>query len=209
MRVGFLDRRDALRVALCAIAVVSGLSRVAAASEVSAPIEQLNAGLLEVMKAGKATPFQSRCDLLAPLVVRAVDLEFILRGAVGASWASVPPDQQAALRAAFRRFSIAKYVANFEDYSGERLELLPPAGDDRVVRVRIVPGSPRDAAHTLGYVMRQTAEGWKAVDVTADGISVVAVQRAEMRAVMAFGGIAHLLARLQQKARELSGEAPR
>jgi hypothetical protein len=38
---------------------------------------------------------------------------------------------------------------------------------------------------------------------------VVAVQQAEFRAVMAMGGIAHLLARLQQKASELAGEAPR
>jgi phospholipid transport system substrate-binding protein len=197
-----------LSLALFAVAVT--LPRVAMASEVSAPIEQLDAGLIEIMKAGKATPFQSRCDLLAPLVVRALDLEFILEGAVGAAWTALPLDQQAALRVAFQRFSIAKYVANFEDYTGERFELLPPAAEtDRVVRVKIVPGSPGGQAHVLGYVMRQTAEGWKAVDVTADGISVVAVQQAEFRAVIAMGGIAHLLARLQQKASELAGEAPR
>jgi phospholipid transport system substrate-binding protein len=210
MRVRFLDRRDASRLALGVIAVMIGLTPVAAASELSAPIEQLDAGLLEVMKAGKATPFQSRCDALGPLVVRALDLEFILEGAVGAAWAALPADQQAALRVAFQRYTIAKYVANFEDFSGERFELLPPAaGGDPVVRVRIVPGSPDGRAHVLGYVMRQTADGWKAVDVTADGISVVAVQQAEFRAVMAMGGIAHLLARLQQKASELAGEAPR
>jgi phospholipid transport system substrate-binding protein len=210
MRVGFLDRRGALRLALCVIAVMIALAPVAAASEVSAPIERLDAGLIEIMKAGKATPFQSRCDVLAPLVVRALDLEFILEGAVGAAWTALPLDQQRALRSAFQRYTIAKYVANFEDFSGDRFELLPPAADgDRVVRVKIVPGSPRDQAHTLGYLMRQNAGEWKAVDVTADGISVVAVQQAEFRAVMAMGGIAHLLARLQQKASELAGETPR
>jgi phospholipid transport system substrate-binding protein len=208
MRRIWVGRWGVLSLALFAVAVT--LPRVAMASEVSAPIEQLDAGLIEIMKAGKATPFQSRCDLLAPLVVRALDLEFILEGAVGAAWTALPLDQQAALRVAFQRFSIAKYVANFEDYTGERFELLPPAAEtDRVVRVKIVPGSPGGQAHVLGYVMRQTAEGWKAVDVTADGISVVAVQQAEFRAVIAMGGIAHLLARLQQKASELAGEAPR
>jgi phospholipid transport system substrate-binding protein len=208
MRRIWVGRWGVLSLALFAVAVT--LPRVAMASEVSAPIEQLDAGLIEIMKAGKATPFQSRCDLLAPLVVRALDLEFILEGAVGAAWTALPLDQQAALRVAFQRFSIAKYVANFEDYTGERFELLPPAAEtDRVVRVKIVPGSPGGQTHVLGYVMRQTAEGWKAVDVTADGISVVAVQQAEFRAVIAMGGIAHLLARLQQKASELAGEAPR
>jgi len=208
MRRIWVGRWGVLSLALFAVAVT--LPRVAMASEVSAPIEQLDAGLIEIMKAGKATPFQSRCDLLAPLVVRALDLEFILEGAVGAAWTALPLDQQAALRVAFQRFSIAKYVANFEDYTGERFELLLPAAEtDRVVRVKIVPGSPGGQAHVLGYVMRQTAEGWKAVDVTADEISVVAVQQAEFRAVIAMGGIAHLLARLQQKASELAGEAPR
>ena len=208
MRRIWVGRCGVLGLALFAVAVT--LPRVTAASEVSAPIEQLDAGLIEIMKAGKATSFQSRCDVLAPLVVRALDLEFILQGAVGAAWAASPADQQAALRVAFQRFSIAKYVANFEDYTGERFELLPPAAEtDRVVRVKIVPGSPGGQAHVLGYVMRQTAEGWKAVDVTADEISVVAVQQAEFRAVIAMGGIAHLLARLQQKASELAGETPR
>lgn len=207
MRVIFLDRQRAVRSAFYAAAVVLWFARAAAASEMTAPIEQLDAGLLQVMKAGKTTPFQQRYALLAPFIMRAIDLDFILQGAFGAGWAALPPDQRTALTAAFQHYSIATYVANFDEFSGERFELQPPApGGDTVVRVKIVAGSLGDDAHVLGYVMRHAAGGWKAGDVMADGyISQVAVQQAEIRSLMASGGFAGLLARLEGKAAELAG----
>jgi phospholipid transport system substrate-binding protein len=192
---------------------VLAVPRAAIASEVSDPIEQLNAGLLQTMRAGKATPFQQRYDLLAPLVNRAFDLEFILQGAVGARWASLSADQLAALKAAFQRYSIATYVSNFDAFSGERFELLPGSktvGGNPLVQVKIVPGSPGEEVHVLGYMMRQTSGGWKAVDVTADGsISQVATQQAEIHSLLTRGDVTGLLARLQQKTAELSGSALR
>jgi len=190
-------------------AVFLGLMQIAAASDVTAPIEQLDAGLLQVMKAGKAAPFQQRYDVLAPLVTRAIDLDAILQGAVGAAWATLAPDQQAALKAAFQRYSVATYVAHFDDFNGERFDLTPPAvGGNPVVRVKIVPGKPGDEAHTLGYTMRQTPAGWKAIDVTADSsISQVVAQQEEIRAVVRSSGTGGLYKRLQEKTAELSGGA--
>ena len=163
------------------------------------------------MKAGRAAPFKQRYDLLAPLVTRAIDLDTILQNGVGPSWASLPPDQQAALKTAFQRYSIATYVSNFDDFGGERFELSPPpAGGDPMVRVKIVPGKSGDDTHVLAYAMRQTAGGWKAIDVMADGsISEVAAQQAQIRSLIKIGGVANLLARLQQKTAELSGGAVR
>jgi phospholipid transport system substrate-binding protein len=205
--MALLNRRAAGHLILCA--VILGFIHAAGASEITEPIELLDAGLLRVMKAGKAAPFQQRYDLLAPLVIRAFDLDFILQSAVGAAWGSLPADQQAALKTAFQRYSIATYVANFDDFAGERFDLTPPAGgNDTVVKVKIVPGPSGGEIHTLGYVMQQTDGRWKAFDVVADGfISQGTVQKAEIRAVLALSGAAGLLARLQQKVAEISGEA--
>jgi phospholipid transport system substrate-binding protein len=192
--------------AFCVTAIFLWLGHTAAASEVTQPIEQLDAGLLQAMKAGKAAPFKERYDLLAPLVAHAVDLDSVLQAGVGAAWTNLSPDQQAALKAAFQRYSIATYVSNFDEFGGERFALSPPAaGGDPVVKVKIVPGKPGNDTHTLAYVMRQTAGGWKAVDVTADGsISQVAAQQEQIRSLVKSGGVANLLARLQQKTAELS-----
>jgi phospholipid transport system substrate-binding protein len=205
MLMVLLNRRAARGLVLCAVIV--GFIHAAGASEITEPIEQLDAGLLQVMKAGKAAPFQQRYDVLAPLVIRAFDLDFILQSAVGAAWETMPADQRKALKTAFQRYSIATYVANFDDYSGERFDLTPPAEiGDTVVTVKIVPGPSGGDTHTLGYVMQQTDGKWKAVDVIADGfISQGAVQKATIRAVLALNGAAGLLARLQQKVEEISG----
>jgi phospholipid transport system substrate-binding protein len=200
-----------LRALLCTGAFVLGFSSLAVASDITAPIEQLDAGLLQVMRAGKGTPFQQRYDVLAPLVIRAVELDGILQRGVEPTWASLSPGQQAALKTAFQHYSIATYVSNFDDFAGERFELYPPAaGGDPVVRVKIVPAKPGDDAHLLSYTMRQTRAGWKAIDVTADSsISQVVVQQEEIRSLVRSGGADGLLARLQQKTAELSGGALR
>jgi phospholipid transport system substrate-binding protein len=199
------------RVLIAMVLGIFGLGRAALASEMTAPIEQLDAALLQAMKAGKATPFQQRYDMLAPAVLRAVDLDAILMAGVGPGWTSLPPNQQEALRGAWQRYSIASYVANFDSFSGERFELYPPAaGADPVVKVKIVPSKPGDETHVLGYTMRQNPAGWKAIDVTADSsISEVAAQQEQIRSLMRSGGAAGLLARLQQKIADLSGGPPR
>jgi phospholipid transport system substrate-binding protein len=201
------DRRTLFWIALGLPALTIGWSRAATASEVTGPVEQLHTGLIAIMKAGKSAPFRYRYEMIAPVVSRTFDLDAILRQAVGPRWATLPPDQQAALADAFRRFTIASYVANFDNYSGQRFEVTPlvrPIGGDRVVETRISTVSGK--AHVLDYVMRQENSGWKVVDVLADGsISRVAAQRSEMRSLLADGGGAGLLVSLRQKTAELSG----
>jgi phospholipid transport system substrate-binding protein len=201
------DRRTFLRHALYVTAALLGAGSPAIGSEMTAPIEQLHSGLIEIMKAGKAVPFRQRYDKIAPVIGRTFDLEVIVRQVVGPRWATLPPDQQGALGEAFRRYTIASYVSNFDDYSGERFEVLPSVtavGDDRVVKTQIVTASGQ--AHVLAYVMRQTGGGWRIVDVLADGsISRVAAQRSEIRSVLSDGGGPGLLVSLRRKTAELSG----
>jgi phospholipid transport system substrate-binding protein len=207
MSVRFSDRYLLLRLMLVITAVWVGWGRPASASEITAPVEQLHAGLISIMKAGKTVSFRQRYETIAPVIGRTFDLEAILRQVVGPRWASLPVDQQAALADAFRRYTIASYVANFDTYSGQRFDTEPgvrAVGNDRVVETRIA--LPGGRAHALDYVMRQESGGWKVVDVLAEGsISRVASQRSEMRSLLADGGGAELLVSLRQKTAELSG----
>ena len=200
-------RSTIVRLAIAAIALALGLGHAAAASEVTAPVEQLHAGLTAIMKAGKPTPFRQRYEMIAPVVSRTFDLDTILRQVIGPRWASLSAEQQADLEDAFRRYTIASYVANFEGYSGERFELMPvirTVGNDRVVETRIITGSGK--THALDYVMRQEAGGWKVIDVLVEGsISRVAAQRSEMRSLLADAGGTGLLVSLRQKTAQLSG----
>jgi phospholipid transport system substrate-binding protein len=207
MKVTPLDRRIFLRFVLAAAALGVGWGRSALASEVTAPVEQLCAALVAIMKAGRTVSFRQRYETIAPVIGRTFDLEAILRQVIGARWPSLPADQQAALADAFRRYTIASYVANFDTYSGQRFDIAPlprAVGNDRVVETRIA--SPNGATHALDYVMRQESGGWKVVDVLAEGsISRVASQRSEARSLLADSGGAGLLVSLRRKTAELSG----
>jgi phospholipid transport system substrate-binding protein len=171
------------------------------------PIEALDQGLIEIMKAGRGTPFQQRAATLAPVIERALDLPEILKFSVGLGWSSLTPEQQTTLLAAFRRYTIASYVDNFDNYNGQRFTIDPTVRvlPDRreVVSTRIIPqtGTP----HTLDYIMHRTPDGWKVVDVLADGsISRVAVQRSDFNATFSRGGAPALEASLQEKTEALS-----
>jgi ABC-type transporter MlaC component len=135
MRTNFIGPGSFCRRVSCAIAAMICLAQAAAASEVTAPIEQLDAGLLQAMKAGKGAPFQQRYDLLGPLVVRAVDLDAILQTGVGAGWASVPAAQQAALKIAFQHYSIATYVSHFDEFDCGGWKAIDVTADSEVSQV--------------------------------------------------------------------------
>ena len=197
-----LSRRAALGAALLA-----PFAAGAADPEAAAPIAALNAALIQAMKTGKSAPFPQRFATLAPVVDRAFDLGTVLQGVVGPRWAGLPPAQQAQLLDVFRRYTVATYIANFDGYSGERLDVLPDSrsiGADQVVETQIVPaGSPPTR---LDYVMRRGPAGWRAVDVYLNAtISQVAVQRSDFRSLLSAGDAGPLIASLQRKIATLSG----
>ena len=201
-----LGRRGLVRTTVVILGLIASPLRATAESDVLAPIHQLNDGLLGVMKAGHATPFSRRFDMLAPVIDRTFDLPAILKESVGLSWDSQPPDQQAALLQAFRRYTIASYVNSFDEYNGQRFLINPETqtvGNDQIVRTQIIPVS--GDGHQLNYVMRQGSGGWRIMDVLADGaVSRVAVQRSDFRRLIRQGGAPALAQSLQAKSELLS-----
>ena len=206
-----IDRRGALRLGLLGVAAIPLLSRAAfAAGDASAvpPVQAFGGALLAIMKAGAATPFTRRYAMIEPAVASTFDLDVILRVSVGPHWTGMAPDQQAALTNAFHRYTVANFVANFDSYAGQSIQVEPAprtlANGDEVVTTRI--GAPAQSPVVLSYVMRRTPAGWRAVDVLADGsISRVATQRSDFRSLLSSGGGPALVASLQSKVAALSG----
>ena len=209
-----LDRRTMLRLALAgalAAPALTMLAPVAARAQADigpvAPVRQLSDQLVAVMRAGRTTPFAQRYAMLLPVVESAFDLPTILRTSVGLRWASLPPDQQQLLEQVFRRYTVATFVANFDSFNGQKIEVSPTpravSPTEQVVQTRIIPES--GAPTQLDYVMRQENGAWRAVDVLADGsISRVAVQRSDFRQLLNDGTGQELVASLSRKVATLS-----
>jgi phospholipid transport system substrate-binding protein len=182
-------------------------ARAEADAAVLAPVRGLIAALLAIMQQGRTVPFAERAAALAPVIDRTFDLATILRESTGAAWATLAPEQQGALRDAFRGYTIASYVHSFDSLSGQRFEVLPDTrivgNGTQIVQTRLIAADGE--VHALDYVMRQNG-GWLVVDVLADGsVSRVAVQRSDFRRLLTQGGAAVMVASLRQKTAELSG----
>ena len=199
-----LTRRNLL--ALAAVALPFG-ARAPDSAATRKPIVDLYAALEALMRTGRATPFPDRFRTLAPVIDRVYDLTTVLRVSVGLRWPSFTDATRAELSDAFRAFTVASFVANFDKYEGEKFEVLPDTrmvGADHVVQTRIVAQTGEPIR--LDYVMQPSDSGWRITDVLLDGsISRVAVQRSDFRALLVHSDAAELIQSLRRKVAHLSG----
>ena len=184
--------------------VPTGVSAQGASSP-SAHIAGLHGALIETMKQAKQLGLKGRYDQLAPVLFKTYDVPLMARIAVGPSWDSMPPPQQARLVDAFSRMMVATYASRFDGFSGERFEILqtveqPPAS--KIVMTRVTQSNGK--AVSLNYLLRLTGAEWKVVDVFLDGtISELANRRAEFTAILKSGGPDALISSLRQQGDKL------
>ena len=116
-----------LAVAASAVAVpwLPAGAQTAGASDATAPVKRLDDALLAAMRSGRTTPFAQRFAALAPVIEQTIDLDDVLAVSVGLEWSTLPDDQKPPLRAAFLRYTVASYAANFDSYSGQTFQLSP------------------------------------------------------------------------------------
>lgn len=172
----------------------------------TATVQALNAGLLSIMKSGKAAGQKGRAAAIAPVVDRAFDLPLMTRLTVGAQWTTIAPADQQALVAAFRRLTIAQYASNFDSFSGETFTVNPQVerrGGDSLVRTTLKSGS---GSESLNYRLRQSGGQWKIIDVFyRSAISQLATRRADYAGVLKSGGAKALVGHLNALAAKAGG----
>jgi phospholipid transport system substrate-binding protein len=193
------------RVALAAAAsalLSSGTLAGAAYAQTSDPaaakIESFDAAVIKTLQAGKAAGAAGRAKVVGPAVEQTFDLAYMTRVAVGPDWTKMSADDQAALQKAYSRYAVANWAKNFDNYSGQKLELDGPVQDrapDKLVKTKLT--GPGASPVSLAYRMRDTGSGWKVIDVFYNGgISQVATQRSDFASTLASGGAKALVAKL-------------
>lgn len=184
-------------LALAAPAMVRAQAGDPAASRMAA----YDDAVVGVMKA--RLDLAHRADRFGAIVTTYYDMPAIAALVVGSSWPQATSAQRNAAIAALTRHSALSLARNFAKYDGERFTVAPNVasrGTSRIVAVTIgTAGGPAGGGDTrLLYQLRQASGEWKIVDVIADGVSQLAVQRADLARTVATGGVPALTRRLAE-----------
>ncbi len=174
-------------------------ARAVSPSEV---VERLQGALLEVMKKSAQLDYADRYGKLAPIVKATHDLPAIARVAVGQYWDQLGVAQREFVDT-FTRLSIAAYASQFSSFSGEQFKRLAEDrldADTTLVRTLLIQPDGEDIH--LDYMLRRSDGRWRIANITYEGISDLALKRAEYTSVIRRDGVAALLAKMQSQLTE-------
>jgi phospholipid transport system substrate-binding protein len=168
-------------------------------------VENLHSALLAVMKDGPKIGFRGRFDRLTPVITASFDLPFIAKTAIGRQWDTLDPSQKSSFIETFRRLSIATYAANFDSYSGEGFRVVSEKELDHgqlQVRSQLIKSSGGEVS--LDYVLRPVDRQWRIINVIANGVSDLALKRADYTQFLKTNGFDALLGKLNEKIAQYS-----
>jgi phospholipid transport system substrate-binding protein len=165
--------------------------------------------VLEVVKQDrdiKAGNQKKILELVDAKVLPHFDFERMTRLAVGRGWRSATAEQRATLVAEFRTLLVRTYTNAFSGYRDQAVEIKPfkmPAGADEVtIRTAIVKPGAQPVA--VDYEMEKTPDGWKAFDLSIEGVSLVTTYRSNFAETVQQSGVDGLIKSLQDKNQSLA-----
>jgi phospholipid transport system substrate-binding protein len=192
----------ALLLLLSTIAVADPANPSAALTTVT----RLQEGLIALMKSSDADP--PRTEAVTKLLRETHDLSYIGRVVLGRHWRELSGEQQAEFLDRFEQLSVANYTSRFEHYGGEHFDVADEqtqSEDEHSVRSMLTTAN--GAQHEFVYVLHRDGEQWRIVNIVVDGVSDLALKRAEYGRLMDAGGFPALLDELAQQTERLRARA--
>jgi phospholipid transport system substrate-binding protein len=177
-----------------------------------AAVDELQSGMLGILKRTSGQPFEKRVEALCPLLEARMDVKLQAAMAVGrGTWNGWTPQQRDTYTDKFRDYLCAIYASRFRSFTGETLVVTGdrpgPAG---AVIVNSEVRIPQEPSIPIDYVMRKAGDDWKVADLFLGGrISEVALRRSEFAGVLRAQGFDGLIAAIGSKTAAQAAAPPR
>jgi phospholipid transport system substrate-binding protein len=203
-----IDRRKALTGGLCALALAANVFAARAAEGTGSSLDTiatLQAALVDTARRLGKAPVAERYRVLEPTIVKTHNLPYIAEFALRRQWGALKDDEQQRFVAAFQRLSVMTYAARFGNVAPEAFRPLDVGVPDANGRVQVTTAIKREGQPdvSLEYLLQQDGDDWKIINIVADGVSDLALKRAEYQRVFASGRIEGLIAELEEQTRRL------
>jgi phospholipid transport system substrate-binding protein len=190
------------RIAAGLFLLVFTVGAIAADSFVDARkiVDRLNASLIEVMKEAKKLGYQGRYRKLDPVVRESFEFEAVSVLALGTHWKTLEKEQKTAFMEKLTALSVATYAAQFNGYAGEsfRYDSEQDLKNGRVL-LRYFLNAPNEKPIKFEYQVHEFNGRWQIINIIVDGISDVALRKAQYTSLIDREGFDSLLKKLSQK----------
>jgi phospholipid transport system substrate-binding protein len=127
------------------------------------------------------------------------DTQYAARLVLGKHWRTATPEQRQKFVDAFYHSLLENYGAALVEFTADRMVVLPFRGDEQADRATVRTEVRRSDGTRVpvNYSMRKTEQGWKAWDVTIEGISYVKNFREDFGAEIDQKGLDAVIRRLE------------
>ena len=128
------------------------------------------------------------------------DTEYSARQVLGLHWRKATDDQRKRFIEAFYQSLLQNYGEALLDFTPDRLEILPykeDPDDKNRATVKTVIRRDNGSRVPVNYTLRKTEAGWKAWDVTIEGISYVKSFRTDFSTEIEQKGLDAVIKRLE------------
>jgi phospholipid transport system substrate-binding protein len=199
--------RAVLTLALGLAAAMGFISASSASTPEEQPsrfVERLSGDVLAILR-DSAAPREARLDRLEALLERHSDFTAISKLVLAANYRTFSESQRKDFEVALRSYLTATYGNQIDNFSNETVEVLgerPEARGDFTVRSRIRRQAGADIL--VDYRLRPRGNEWIVLDITAEGVSLIANLRSQFQEILTRGGPDRLIRTLQD--RNASGE---
>jgi len=167
-------------------------------------VEQVSIDLLKAIDADRAALAKDPAKLRA-LVDRILlpnfDAEYSARLVLGKHWRTATPEQRQRFIDSFIDSMMRQYGTALLDLTSNRITMLPFRGDPAATSATVRTEIKRDDGTPVpvNYSMRATPSGWKAWDVTIEGVSYVKNFRTDFSAEIDAKGLDAVIQRLESQ----------
>jgi len=128
------------------------------------------------------------------------DVQYAARMVLGKHWKDATPDQRERFIKAFYQSMLSNYGNALADFTAGKMKVLPSKADTDAERATVRTEIRRSNGQPVpvNYSMHKTAEGWKAWDVTIEGISYAKSFRDDFGSEIDQKGLDAVIDRLQR-----------
>ena len=166
---------------LLATAGAAGAADTPAAPATAGPQELVETSakrMLAELDANRATYAKDSAkldQLVATVLLPNFDSEYAARLTLGQNWRTATPDQRKRFTDAFYHSLLRNYGAALVDFTADRFKVLPYKGDPNEQLATVKTEVTRSSGDKVpvNFTLHKTDSGWKAFDVTIEGISYV------------------------------------